>query len=298
MPMNHAPARWRRSRWEPDFLFRSALFDPLQTLAHSIAACASGWPELTDYQVWLEQSVGTLRTEGGAPVRFVEQSPKPTRIEEGYEPRIYLKGEVQTRTGNWHDFFQVLVWCSFPRTKIAVNARHYEAIARRAANHPGQSRRSPMENLLTQFDECGAVVLASDASLLELVRGFRWKELFWHRRDAVRRGMQCLIFGHALYEKALTPYPGMTAHCVLLEVEDGLFEKPLPRRLAWVDRELCRYFQTPPLLRTPRDLSPFPLLGYPDWTPENRHERYYDNREYFRPGRRRAPPGPHGAGET
>ncbi len=173
--MNHAPARWRRSRWEPDFLFGSALFDPLQTLAHLIAACASGWPELTDYQVWLEQSVGTLRTEGGAPVRFVEQSPKPSRIEDGYEPRIYLKGEVQTRTGNWHDFFQVLVWCSFPRTKIAVNARHYEAIARRAANHPGQSRRSPMENLLTQFDECGAVVLASDASLLELVRGFRWK---------------------------------------------------------------------------------------------------------------------------
>ncbi len=105
--------------------------------------------------------------------------------------------------------------------------------------------------------------------------------------------MQCLIFGHALYEKALTPYPGMTAHCVLLEVDDALFAKPLPHRLAWVDCELCRYFQIPPLLRTPRDLAPFPLLGYPGWAPENGQEGYYDNRDYFRPGRRRAATGAH-----
>jgi hypothetical protein len=266
----------------------SALFEPLQPLAHRIGTCASGWPGLADYQTWLDQSVGPLRSQGGAAIRFVEQAPKPARVEDGYEPRIYLKGEVQTRTENWHDFFQVLVWCSFPRAKLAVNARHYEAIARRTATGPERSQRTPIENALTQFDECGAVVLASDASLLELVRDFRWKELFWGRRDSVKRHMRCLIFGHALYEKALTPYPGMTAHCVLLTVDDALFARPWPIRLAYVDRKLSESFQSPPSIQTPRDLAPFPLLGYPGWAPENRQETYYDNTDYFRPGRRRA----------
>ncbi len=282
--------RWRRSQWEPDFLSASPLFTPLQPLADRIAGCKTGWPGLTDYQDWLEQSVGSLRSQGGAPIRFVEQGLKPTRVEDGYEPRIYLKGEVQTRTENWHDFFQVLVWCSFPRTKIALNARHAEAIAQRSAAEPARRQRSPIENALTQFDECGAVVLASDASLLQLIRDFRWKELLWHRRDEVKRRMRCLIFGHAIYEKALTPYPGMTAHCVLLGVEEALFERPWPFQLAHVDRKLCAHFQTQPQIRTPRDLTPFPLLGYPGWVPENRQEVYYDNTNYFRPGRRRGAP--------
>jgi hypothetical protein len=288
MPVKHAVARRTRSHWEPDFLFRSALFEPLQPLAHRIGTGASGWPELADYQTWLDQSVGPLRSQGGAPIRFVEQAPKPTRVDDGYEPRIYLKGEVQTRTENWHDFFQVLVWCSFPRTKLAVNARHYEAIARRTATRPVHSQRTPIENALTQFDECGAVVLASDPSLLELVRDFRWKDLFWGRRDSVKRHMRCLIFGHALYEKALTPYPGMTAHCVLLTVENALFARPWPIQLAYVDRKLHESFQSPPSIQTPQDLAPFPLLGYPGWVPENQQEAYYDNTDYFRPGRRRA----------
>ncbi len=285
MAANPTAIKRKRSRWAPEFLYSAPMFEPLRPLARLIAAGGAGWPGLADYQAWLEQSAGPLRSEGGAPLRFVEQALKPSRMEDGYEPRIYLRGEVQTRTENWHDFFQVLVWCSFPRTKTAVNARHYEALTRRMAADPERSQRSSMENLLTQFDECGAVILASDASLLQLVREFRWKELFWRRRDTVKRRMQCLIFGHALYEKALTPYTGMTAHCVLLAVEDTLLAQPWPQRLACVDRRLCGYFQRPPLLQTPRDLSPFPLLGYPDWTPKNRQESYYDNRDYFRPGR-------------
>lgn len=282
--------RWTRSKWKPDFMHGSPLFAPLQPLADRVTGCRTGWPGLTDYQTWLEQSVGSPSSEGGAPIRFMAQGLKPTRFEDGYEPRIYLTGEVQTRTENWHDFFQVLVWSSFPRTKIALNARHFEAIAQQTAAEPERRQRSPMENALTQFDECGAVILASDASLLQLVRDFQWKKLFWYRRDEVKRRMRCLIFGHALYEKALTPYVGMTAHCILLGVEDTLFERPWPLQIAYVDRKLCEYFQVPPLIRTPRDLSPFPVLGYPDWVPENRQEAYYDKTNYFRPGRRRVKP--------
>ena len=57
--------------------------------------------------------------------------------------------------------------------------------------------------------------------------------------------MRCVIFGHAVYEKALTPYLGMTAHCVLLAVEDTLFEKPWPLQLVYIDlAAMISSFQT------------------------------------------------------
>jgi hypothetical protein len=45
-----------------------------------------------------------------------------------YEMRIWARGEVVTRPDNWHDFFNALVWCTFPLAKAALNARHAEAL--------------------------------------------------------------------------------------------------------------------------------------------------------------------------
>jgi hypothetical protein len=57
-----------------------------------------------------------------------------------YECRIWETGEVETRPDNWHDFFNALVWLSFPQTKIAVSASPHAApcrrrLARRAARY-------------------------------------------------------------------------------------------------------------------------------------------------------------------
>jgi len=39
-------------------------------------------------------------------------------------------------------------------------------------------------------------------------------------------------------------------------------------------------------LRSPSDLHPVPLLGVPGWHPDTADESFYDDRDYFRPGRR------------
>ena len=38
----------------------------------------------------------------------------------------------------------------------------------------------------------------------------------------------------------------------------------------------------------PRELQPLPVLGVPGWWPDNEAEGFYDNRDYFRPGRQAA----------
>ena len=114
-------------------------------------------------------------------IRFVPQAPKTDIFEDGYEPRIFLKGEVQTRENSWHDFFNALVWHSFPNTKRTINSLQYQHLKQR---YP-RKRRLPAENMLTLFDENGAVVLSKDPELLDLIKEHRWHELFWKRRNEV-----------------------------------------------------------------------------------------------------------------
>jgi len=71
----------------------------------------------------------------------------------------------------------------FPKTKAVINAIHIPAAQLRIENNVDLGRRSPIENMLSLFDEGGAVILCSDETLLQLIRDFKWKEFFWHRRN-------------------------------------------------------------------------------------------------------------------
>jgi hypothetical protein len=137
---------------------------------------------------------------------------------------------------------------------------------------------------LTQFDECGAIVVSSRNDLLEMIREFRWKDLFWQHRSALANQLQCFVFGHAVYEKALKPYIGLTAHAILFEVESGFFVWPLLQQLSYLDNRAAQAFADD-LYPSPKQFQPFPLLGMPMWD-DNNKESYYDNRNYFRPGRK------------
>jgi hypothetical protein len=77
----------------------------------------------------------------------------------------------------------------------------------------------------------------------------------------------------------------MTANCILLKVEADFFGKTMPERLAWLDGQLAALFERGDQYQKPQDLSPFPILGMPGWEPDNGREAYYDNSDYFRPGR-------------
>jgi hypothetical protein len=266
--------------WNQAALLQSPLFAPLHPILADLEA--GGFPTLQDCNALLTSRPLLITVQSGSPLRFVAQECGKLPFEAQYEPRCYLKGEVQMRAHNWHDLLNALVWLTFPKTKSILNARHYDAlIEERASAIP---RRGAVRDVNTLLDESGVIVVYADADLAELLRNFKWKELFWQRREQVRAGMGFYLFGHGLYEKALQPYVGMTGQGLLLAVEPAFFSWPLAQQLAYLDSLLADYLAEH--CRNTRDLSPVPLLGVPGWAADNNCAAYYDNTAYFRPGRR------------
>ncbi|MDZ4262164.1 MAG: DUF3025 domain-containing protein, partial [Pseudomonadota bacterium] len=146
--------------WRPDFAALSPLYAPLQPWLQQFKSF-NEWPELTDYQQLLDSLPQPLLTLVGQPLKVVPQDGKPHSFEEHYAPRIYHSGEIQTRRHNWHDLFQLLSWFIFPRTKAVINAIHIPTARTRIETQSDLGRRSPLENMLSLFDEGGAVVIAS-----------------------------------------------------------------------------------------------------------------------------------------
>ncbi|EXI76181.1 MAG TPA: DUF3025 domain-containing protein [Candidatus Accumulibacter phosphatis] len=219
-----------------------------------------------------------LRNAAGRRITFVP----PPADDLDYETRIWLTGEVATRPDNWHDFFNALVWFAFPLTKAVLNARHAELRRQQS------TLRCRERDTLTHFDECGVAVIAGNPELLDLVRGFHWRSLFWERRSELSHGLRCLVFGHATYEQLRRPFRGLTAKAVLYQVSPDWLDQPLAAQVADVDRRLAAGFAGRQYL-TPRVWQPLPLLGLPGVTPENESADYYDDQWQFRPGRSRCP---------
>jgi len=264
-----------RTAWDPDFCTRSAIFEPLR--AHAQCLPRTRWPAPGDLQRLLSSAPPVL-VHSGLPLTAVAQ---PVRFPLGYEARAYERGELQVRAENWHDLFNALVWRMCPRAKAAVNQAHYAASR---ASEP--ARRGPRRDALTLFDESGIVVASADAVLLQALRGFRWHELFWDRRVRVREAMRFVVFGHALYEKALCPYIGLTGHALLITVDDGFVKLAPGEQIRKLDGLIAAELEDERGLSSPRALAPLPVLGVPGWWADNEHEAFYRNARYFRPGRR------------
>jgi hypothetical protein len=194
-------------------------------------------------------------------VRFVP----PAASDPYYEVHLFETGQVQTRPGNRHDLFNALCWLAFPRTKARVNALHAAEIPREGG------RRGRLRDLLTILDEGGALVACTDASLVDLIRGFRWKELFWERRARLPAAMRIAVLGHATLEQALAPRPGIT--CKVLFVDPA--GDPDAQAAAWLS--------PPPADASPRLLAPLPVFGFPGWLPESACADFYDDARFFRP---------------
>lgn len=255
-----------------------SLFRPLWPWLEQLHAQPEPWGSVSALQA-LAVSAG-LRTASGQPLRFVP----PQADGLGYEARIAARGEVETRPDNWHDFFNALVWLAFPQAKAAVSGRHAHILA--AAEASGSAAgRGAGRDAMTHFDECGIVIASSRADLFDLLRGFRWKELFWERRQEAVREMDLFIFGHATYEQLLAPFRGLTAKAVLYEVPPDWQERSYGERVAAIDERLAADLQAGRYL-APRDLQPLPLLGIPGLVPDNDDPAYYDDTWQFRPGRR------------
>jgi hypothetical protein len=272
--------------WNRASLLRSPLFVPLHPILAGLEV--GDFPTLQDCNALLASSQSPVTVQSGVPLLFVPQECGKLPFERQYEPRCYLNGEVPTRADNWHDLFNALVWLTFPKAKAAINARHYHTLMKQgvADDVESSSERGAVRDVNTLLDESGVIVAYADTELAGLLRNFKWKELFWQRREQVKAKMGFYLFGHGLYEKALQPYVGMTGQGLLLEVEPAFFSWPLVRQLAQLDSQLAEYIATPEHFRSTRDLAPVPLLGVPGWAADNDSADYYDNTAYFRSGRR------------
>jgi hypothetical protein len=165
---------------------------------------------------------------------FVAAAPRarrrgqPIELASLYEGRIVLAGEVPTRLADWHDLFNALAFCAFPRAKWALHARQFRIYEARLV--PGATRlpgaRTREQDALALFDEGGVVICSKgpraalpadpdrvDTALTELVRS----------------GEACaLLFGHALFEHlaAGLPPPLGYAHVLELDVEQAALAHP------------------------------------------------------------------------
>lgn len=252
--------------------FSHPIFEPVRDLAHRLAA-SPGWPGPEQLN---RLRPAAPRTASGHPVRFVP----PVADGRNYELRIHARGEVCTRPDNWHDLFNALAWLAFPRTKAALNARHAAQLP-----HEG-AQRSRLRDLLTIFDEGGAIVLCANPALEALARAHEWRGLFWDRRAALAGQLCVLVAGHAVLEQALAPWPGITCKAVFVAAPEALLAAPLASRLAFADAAAAHWIEDLDAGATPARLAPLPVFGLPGWHPESAQAGFYDDTRYFRPFRR------------
>lgn len=202
----------------------------------------------------------------GQPLRFVAPAIAPAGYGD-YELQAYETGGVATRADCLHDLFNALAWLAFPRTKAMLNAMHAREIPRE------RGRRGRFRDLLTLVDEGGAIVACEDPLLLKLVHELRWRELFWNQRARLVRGMRVLVLGHAVLERALDPWPGITCKAIFVP-DAGDADAMAASFLAGLHSDA-----------TPRVLPPLPVFGFPGWHPGTAEASFYDDARTFRPAR-------------
>jgi len=174
------------------------------------------WPSIE--QLNLQKPTHTVSWIG-EPIEFVlqkkQRNPKKT-FWNSYEPRIFLASQVSTRKDNWHDFFNALIWYSFPKSKAALNMRQFIAFDE---NTPfpwlcAQKKRLPEQDTMTMFDEGGCVMIHC------------------HHHDTM------FLFGHALYERILLGDHDLSALAIRLYPDASFFTWNLAAQLAWIDLHL------------------------------------------------------------
>ncbi|CAM5501289.1 DUF3025 domain-containing protein [Rhodanobacter lindaniclasticus] len=206
--------------------------------------------------------------------RFVAQTPALLADGLHYEQRIAEHGEIATRTGNWHDLLNALVWLRHGALKRTLNARQVTEIA-----HMGPKVRSRAQYALTHFDEAGVIVWLRDEALLTLWDAHDWHGLFWRHRHAWLDGtIRVELFGHALLELALDPTRLPVGKALAFHLDEG---RDTPSALAHCATAIAHGH----LLRDPLELRPLPLSGIPGWHPDNVDEAFHLGAACYQPRR-------------
>lgn len=263
--------------WQPDFAQHHPIFAKLK-LFSARWQDFKAWPSLSIYQRWLQEE-GVCVTSG-KPLQIAPQRQKSRIWCHHYEARIYLNGVIPTRFANWHDFFNLCMWMSFPLTKALLNQRQYKGLLRHKHCYEKRWQRDCEQNSLTQFDECGLIVLTDRSDLLTLLKNHCWEQLFYQHRQAVGERFEFIPVGHALLERSFQPYLGLTAKALLMKVPDVNYFKTA--NLKEID-EFMRDSITESLMSSSGlKTFPIPISGIPGWSHLPQTQFFYRNKIYFR----------------
>ncbi|ART79233.1 DUF3025 domain-containing protein [Oceanisphaera avium] len=260
-------------QWDANISSRNPI---LAQLAGLMNLSWSQWPSISQ----LNERFNPAISGAELTVRFIDDA-EFLALNCYYEQAV-AQAKVPTRYANWHDFFGAIIWFLFPQTKSLLTRLHMEDI-----NAHGL-KRTPRRDRITHFDECGLVLaVVNKEEAQTLLQHHQWHSLFIEQRARFGQDWQPFIFGHALYEQALTPFIGLTAKCIVIEVEADFFLLSRTEQYAQLDPLLADNIDHSALFDTPRPLLPLPLLGIPGWWPANEDATFYDNQDYFRPARNR-----------
>ncbi len=235
-----------------------------------------------DWRAALNQTACTLdlRNHRDLPLQFIPQEELPEGV--AYESHISAAGKVPTRE-NLHDFFNALVWLSFPRIKRQLNALQAAQIASLGI---GKSR-GPARDAATIFDENAALLVLENSErgreLLYSLREHQWQQAFIEHRQDFGSVAQVWSFGHALMEKLVQPYKGITAHAWVVWVEPDFFQRDYYQQVQQLDCQVSTQLQSHTL--TTADYTPLPVLGVPDWW-QGQDQDFYADASVFRAKRR------------
>ena len=222
-------------------------------------------------------------------LQFISQNALPEG--EAYEHFIGTSGNIPTRD-NLHDLFNGSIWLTFPKTKAVLNYYHMLEIAKQGISE----RRGRVRDTITVFDENGAVLVTSDASIGEALVNFDWQASLvkprakWDNPTQPSSSVQAAvyIFGHALLEQLVHPRKPLCAHSIVIHVAQDFFTLSLTERIHYLDDKVTAYMDT--LLSNddvkPRQLAPLPILGVPHFWAENADTGFYEDSYVFRSGRR------------
>lgn len=243
----------------------------------SILAAAENILAQEDWRDALNQAARAagLLNHRDLPLQFIPQEELPEGV--AYESHISAAGKVPTRE-NLHDFFNALVWLSFPQIKRQLNALQAAQIETLGI---GKSR-GPARDAATIFDENAALLVLESSErghrLLNCLREHQWQQAFIEHRDDFATVAQVWSFGHALMEKLVQPYKGITAHAWVVWVSPEFFKQDLSLQAAQLDRQVSTQLQSHTL--TTADYTPLPVLGVPGWWTEQDQEFYADEKVF------------------
>ncbi|WP_460841889.1 DUF3025 domain-containing protein [Noviherbaspirillum agri] len=216
-----------------------------------------------------------LRNHRGLPIQFVPQAHLPPGM--AYEEFISTTGGVPTRE-NLHDFFNALMWLSFPKIKIQLNALQAAEIEK-AAQRPKAGIRGSVRDAATIFDENAALLVVRDAKWIQTLRAHQWGEMFLTQRNDFEHDCEVWLFGHALMEKLVSPYKAITSHAWGIPGDNSFYEMTEDRKRNWLDEYLASRlgydFAT-------SNFSPLPVLGVPQWW-SGQNDAFYADKSVFRP---------------